>query len=368
MGSNSEQIHDLLIVGAGPAGCAAALRARALNLSAVILEREKFPRSRHCGGWLGPAGVALCGELGITAKGIKAIPFSGLRLYSMDLKKSAKIADSGLDGWLVDRAILDAALLEKAKAAGVILVSPASASAITLGEKDVTVHLETGEPQKAKLLVAADGTHSSAARLAHLAAAGRQPDLARCIFADGPGVKGQSGLDVAIGAGRVLQIATLTHTPDATRITFLTRLPQDAALKAYQVFASAATAAGLLPEKLGKPCEMAVPLGTALDMEAHVGKRSMLIGDAGGFVAAFSGEGIFPAMRSGAIAADVAARALQSRWVQDELATFGGEWRTALADYLRMPNTDLALLMPLVFNNEQMSARVARAFLLGQQF
>jgi hypothetical protein len=33
-----------------------------------------------------------------------------------------------------------------------------------------------------------------------------------------------------------------------------------------------------------------------------------------------------------------------------------------------MPNTDLGLLMPMVFNNPQMSRRMARAFLLGQGF
>jgi hypothetical protein len=50
------------------------------------------------------------------------------------------------------------------------------------------------------------------------------------------------------------------------------------------------------------------------------------------------------------------------------LHSFGSAWRRDLADYLRLPNTDLALLMPLVFNNAQMSGRLARAFLLGQTF
>ena len=110
------------------------------------------------------------------------------------------------------------------------------------------------------------------------------------------------------------------------------------------------------------------PSGVALDMDTHVGKRCLLIGDAGGFVAAFSNEGIYPAMRSGWIAADTALRALRAPVLQDELASFGVAWRGELADYLRMPNTDLSLLVPLVFNNEQMSRRVARAFLLGQTF
>ena len=110
------------------------------------------------------------------------------------------------------------------------------------------------------------------------------------------------------------------------------------------------------------------PGGAALDMDTHVGKRCLLIGDAGGFAAAFSNETVYPAMRSGWIAAETALRALHAPVLQDELASFSVAWRTDMADYLRMPNTDLSLLVPLVFNNEQMSRRVARAFLLGQPF
>ncbi|NUQ51003.1 MAG: hypothetical protein HUU27_13925, partial [Phycisphaerae bacterium] len=132
---------------------------------------------------------------------------------------------------------------------------------------------------------------------------------------------------------------------------------------------AAARQAGLLPP--GPTPEIQAhpsPAGLALDLDTHVGKRCLLLGDAGGFVSAFSNEGIYPAMMSGVLAADVVARALKAPVPQDELASFGVEWRTRLADYLRMPNTDLSLLVPLVFNNPQMCLRVARAFLHGQAF
>ena len=103
-------------------------------------------------------------------------------------------------------------------------------------------------------------------------------------------------------------------------------------------------------------------------MESHVGKRCLLVGDAGGFVTSFSHEGIYPALRSGELAAETVAAALRAPVLQDELASFSTLWRSELAGYLRMPNTDLGLLMPMVFNNPQMSRRVARAFLLGQAF
>lgn len=368
MAGAAGEIHDFVIVGAGPAGSAAALRAQALGCSTALIEREKFPRPRPCGGWLGPAGVALCGELGLKSKSLKPVEFTGVRIFSLDMKKNAAVKDKELNGWIVERAGLDQALFDAAKAAGAQVFAQATLSGITLGEDRVSLRFENGQSVAGRVLLAADGALSAAARFANLAPAGRQPEVARSISSEGPAMKGQSGLDIVIGAARILQVAAVTRTGERTRVTLNTKMGSDAAMDAFRSFISAAQAAGHLPKDMSAPQTMVAPLGTALDMEAHVGKRTLLIGDAGGFMAAFSGEGIYPAMRSGIIAAEVASRAIKSRWVQDELATFGDAWRTGLADYLRMPNTDLALLMPLVFNNPQMSARVARAFLLGQQF
>jgi flavin-dependent dehydrogenase len=366
--SKSAEIFDLVIVGAGPAGAAAALRGRALDATVCVVEKCKFPRPRVCGGWIGPSGVALLREMGVEAKPAGGAEFVGLRIYSIDLKKSATVKDKELAGWIVDRAKLDAALAAKAKAAGAELRFGASIESVTLGEDRATLKLADGDMVTGRILLLADGIHSPTARQANLPAAGRSQDMAHFVHADGPAIKGALGMDVVIGAGRIVQIGTIVRATDRTRISLATRTKPDAALQCFDVIAKAAAGLGLAPAELGTPITGVVPLGAALDIDSHVGKRCMLIGDAGGFVATFSGEGVYPALRSGAIAAEVACKAIKSRWVQDELAGFGDAWRSQLADYLRMPNTDLSLLMPLVFSNAQMSTRVAKAFLLGQQF
>jgi flavin-dependent dehydrogenase len=366
--SKTPELSDLLIVGAGPAGLAAALRGCALGATVCVIEAEKFPRTRVCGGWTGPAGVALLREMGIEAKPAGAAEFAGLRIYSIDLKKSAAVKEKELTGWIGDRSKLDAALAAKAKSAGAEIRFGTTVEGVALGEDRVTLRLADGGVAIGRVLLIADGVRSPTARLANLPAAGRSADTAHFVFADGPAIKGALGLDVAIGAGRQVQIATIVRAADRTRVSLASRAKPEAALESFHAIAQAAAALGIAPADLSAPTSGAVPLGAALDIESHVGKRCVLIGDAGGFVATFSGEGIYPALRSGAIAAEVAHKAIQSRWVQDELAGFGDAWRAQLADYLRMPNTDLSLLMPLVFSNAQMSARVAKAFLLGQQF
>ncbi|HZD37040.1 MAG TPA: FAD-dependent oxidoreductase, partial [Actinomycetes bacterium] len=57
---------DLIVVGAGPAGAAAALEARRLAPEArvLLLDRERFPRDKACGDGIGPHAAAELAALG----------------------------------------------------------------------------------------------------------------------------------------------------------------------------------------------------------------------------------------------------------------------------------------------------------------
>lgn len=369
MTSTGPKLFDLIIVGAGPAGAAAAIHARRQDASVLLIDREPFPRARPCTGWLSPAAIELAQSLGITQRAARAKPISGLRLHSWNLRSSADVRDAELNAWIVDRAVFDHALAKaaaKARADTRLGVAPED---LDLGEDFVTVRLSDRSVARGKIVLIGDGAFSTTAVAARLPPAGHAADLPQCAFLEFETAGAAASLDVAIGASRAGQIATLTRQGKRARLALMTRERDSSLLQQFQTFREAAVVAGLLPETgLPEPLEGHTPAGVALDMDTHVGKRCLLIGDAGGFVAAFSNEGLYPTMRSGCVAVDAALAALAAPVVQDELATFGAAWRGQLADHLRMPNTDLALLMPLVFKNEQMSRRVARAFLLGQQF
>ncbi len=127
-----------------------------------------------------------------------------------------------------------------------------------------------------------------------------------------------------------------------------------------------------LPAGLGEPTgpahTWALPLAAALDIESHVAKRSLAVGLAGGFVAALSGQWLYPSARVAALAGSVAAKALPADQPQDVLAGFSARWRGELSDFLRSPNTRLSFLLPLVFSNQQIADRFARAYLFGENF
>jgi len=364
-----EDLYDIVVVGGGPAGGAAALRAGQQKARVLLLEQEKKPRPRACAGWIGPAGMQLCKLCGLDAKRLGAAPFEGLRLWSWDLRRNTEVRDAGLRGWLIGRPAFDQALLERAATAGVDIRFGAPVHGLELGEQHAILQFGRGGRAAGKVVLIADGLQSPTARLARMSSAWQEPNLPSCMYAEGPVGKGPPGLHVAIGASRAGQIATIVRLPNRVRLYLATRDHAAPVEQQFQMFREAACAAGLLPNaKLASPLRCRSPAGAALDLDTHVGKRCLLVGDAGGFVAAFSHEGLYPAMKSGWLAAETAVRALQAPLLQDALATFGGAWRGELADYLRMPNTDLALLTPLLFNNARMARRVARAFLLGRAF
>jgi flavin-dependent dehydrogenase len=369
VGKALRELYDVVIVGAGPAGAAATLRATKQKATALVIDHAAAPRDEQSIGWLGPAGIALCKECGVSAKKTGAGEFKGLHLHSWDLRRSIQASDPGLRGWLVDRATFDAALLKQATKAGAHALRGIEPQALDLTEDRVVLHLADGREVAGRLLLIAEGAASPTARMANLITAAQMRDAPQCLFAEYETKQNETRLDVAVGANRAGQVASIVRLGRTVSLTITTRAADVPVEQQFSAFRTAAVEAGLLPDDFpAEPRQRLSPGGIALDMDTHVGKRCLLIGEAGGFVAAFSNEGIYPAMRSGWIAADTALQALAAPVVQDELTTFGAAWRQDLADYLRMPNTDLSLLVPLVFNNEQMSRRVAWAFLLGQAF
>ncbi len=360
--------YDVVIVGGGPAGCAAAIAARRQRLAVLLVEPRAPVASPGCAGWLGPAAVRLCGECGVDAQSAGAATFTGLRLWTWDLATKVAIDDPELTGWVVSAPALGQALLAAARVAGAE-VRTAAVVHVQLGETNATLRLSDGEQVSGQVVLIAAGAASPTARLANLAGAPPDGSAGRAARVCGRLATDGVGLDVIIGAGRALRVATVARRGREVCLTLVTHESASPAEAQLAALLATVRAAGAWPIAEADVPE-AVPClaGAALELDSHVGKRCLLVGDAGGFSAAFSNEGIYPALRSGWLAAEAVARAVRAPVLQDELGSFSAAWRADLADYLRMPNTDLGLLLPMVFNNAQMSRRVGRAFLLGQAF
>jgi hypothetical protein len=107
-----------------------------------------------------------------------------------------------------------------------------------------------------------------------------------------------------------------------------------------------------------------LPLGGAL-MHEGVANRTLLVGPAGGFYCA-SAEDLYPNCWSAVFAANAMKKALKERHLQDALNPYRSLWRTTLGQYLRGPQQDFRFLLPLIYRNNVMTARLTESILLGK--
>jgi hypothetical protein len=123
---------DVLVVGGGPAGSAAAIVARELGLSVRLLERQPFPRHRP-GETLHPGVGSVLARLGVAERVDAA---SGLRHEAQRVAwgRGPELVPFGSDaggrwrGYQVAREDLDAILLDRARELGAEVVQPAAAA------------------------------------------------------------------------------------------------------------------------------------------------------------------------------------------------------------------------------------------------
>ena len=365
-------MFDVVIIGAGPAGATAAAMLAARRRRVALVDRRAGGASGVRGVWVNPRTEPILGELGLEAKATLGAPFSEVAFYDAQLSKSAVPAPGGVVGYLVEQSSFERALISAAVAAGAELHDAWEVADLRLGETDVELKSADDRTVRGRVLLAAMGPDSP---LMHrvlpaerpqssgrwIAQVQQQLDQARreparvCVVL---GLDRQGALGVAIvGSSRVTVSVSVPGTPDSVGDLLAVLCQRLANKEVVPVDLSAAAVNATVRHS---------PAGVALDMDSHVGKHALVTGAAGGFVAAASDEGIYPAMWSAQIAVEVVDQALGSRHSQDMLMEFDSKWRMAMAEYLRPANTDAQFLIPLIFSNQPMADRMAAAFFNGE--
>lgn len=163
---------DVLVVGGGPGGSAAAGWAAAAGLDTVLVDAKAFPRDKPCGDGLTPRAIAELRRLGM-AEFLRGRGTNwGLRAHGFDQTLHLPWPGGHLPGTgsAAPRAELDAAVLNVAKGRGAEVIEGAKAVGVEHASDGrvatVTVRGATG-PQRihCRRLVVADGARSQLGRL-----------------------------------------------------------------------------------------------------------------------------------------------------------------------------------------------------------
>lgn len=311
---------DLLVVGAGPAGSAAAAWAARAGISVVIIDKEKFPRDKPCGDGLTPRAVKELTSLGLS-EWLDTKPRNiGLRAAGFGQELLLPWKSPSLPEWgsSVPRTELDDKILQVARQSGAVVHDGVAAQDVELVNGRITTVIcdRDGEVVRyqPRNLIIADGVRSQLGRKlkrewhrdtaygvaarayiksdrhddpwisSHLELRGAQNEILSgygWIFPQGNG-------EVNIGVGT---LATEKRPADINLRALLSQYTEQQREH------------WKLQGDLRLPWSAMLPMGGAVSGVA--GKNFMFIGDAAGCVNPLNGEGIDYGLETGRLAVEM---------------------------------------------------------------
>ncbi len=299
---------DVVVVGGGPAGSACATRLRAGGADVLVLDRARFPRDKPCAGWITPEVVA---ALGLDLAGYAAEhTLQRIRRFRVGWAFGpGREVDYGTDvSYGIRRCELDGYLLAR------------SGARLLLGEGVTRVRRERDrwvidDRVEAPLLVGAGGHFCPVARMLRAQSSPTRAEdragtvvaqemeirlapeaAARCrVEAERPELdflRDLSGYGWCFRKGEHLNVGLGRRDPRA--------LARD--VRAYLDWLRET---GRIPGGLPSPLRGHAYRLREGEPEPIAARGVVLVGDAAGLAFAASGEGIYPAVVSGQVAAEV---------------------------------------------------------------
>ena len=327
----AQQDADVIVVGAGPGGSAAAHALAQSGLDVLLLEKTSFPREKVCGDGLTPRAVKTLVDMGIdTSEANGFIRNRGLRILGGGVKlelpwpELASYPDYGL---VRPRLDFDDLLAQNAQKAGARLQTLTNVTGpVVENGRVVGVEAKVGPDKvphtyRASVVIAADGV---SARLAIARGINKRDDRPMGVavrrYYESPRHDDdmlESWLELRTPEGDLLPgYGWVFGVGDGTSnvglgILNTTKAWQDTN---YRDLMSRWTSS-MPPEwqfdeehARGQIRGAALPMG--FNRQPHYADGLVLIGDAAGAVNPFNGEGIAYAMESGRLAAEVVVQAL----------------------------------------------------------
>jgi flavin-dependent dehydrogenase len=291
----------------------------------LLLDKARFPRSKPCSEYTSPAALAVLDALGARAAYEAEGP---ARLQGMDIlsPQGRRLRIEYLPGGdrrhalAMARERLDALLLHHARGLGTEVREGARVRRLVLEGADVRGVVVAGPdgdeaPIRARLVVGADGLHGVVARDVGVRRPMRWPRRLG-LTAHYEGVEGLLGRgEMHVGRWGYAGLAPLPHGLTSVGLALDLRRWRPSRTPRAELYREAlrlfpALAGRLRGARLSGTVHGVGPI--AVRTTRTQGPGWALAGDAAGFTDPFTGEGIYRALRSGELLAEIASRALRT--------------------------------------------------------
>lgn len=333
---------DVIVVGTGPAGAAAARAAASAGKRVLLLERAQVPRYKRCGGGLIGLSQRAVRDTGLDLEALQRDHVDRITFTLRGRKRRSLQGPRFLP--MVLRSELDAALVQAAVDAGAELRTSVTVGAYAEADDVVTLGTSKG-PERARVVVAADGSQGRAA--AYVGVVCSQVDIGlECELPTPPGSDWAG--HVLIDWGPVPgSYGWVFPKGDTLTVGVIGDRDQGPAMRDY--YRSFVASLGL---DLADAEHDGGHLTRVRAEESPLRRGRVLVaGDAAGLLEPWTREGISYALRSGAIAGRAAAgdHTTYDALVLAELDPDMAAGRTALVAFSKYPGGYQALLrLPVV--------------------
>jgi menaquinone-9 beta-reductase len=322
---------DVLVVGAGPGGSAAAYHLARHGIDVTLIDRSSFPREKVCGDGLTPRSVAAMLRMGIEPDQPGFERVIGLRVHSrgdpIELRWPELSSFPGY-GLVMTRHDFDALLVARAQKAGAHLmerteaIEPIREDGWVRGARVRPAGDKDAEPTeiRARFAIAADGAPSRFAKPAGVVRDDSRPlgIAARRYYRTDyhPGPWFESWLDLwegdllLPGYGWLFPVAGGQINLGAGLLNTFKDFKSISAQRLFNAFATMLPADWELDEEHAEGKILSGPLPMSMNRVPQAVPGLLLVGDAAGAVNPFNGEGIAYAIETAEMAAELTHEAL----------------------------------------------------------